>query len=277
MKKLLCLLIAAVMIAAAIPTFSVSALSTNGKLTVVANGEILGEIEVGNEFIYKVAVDTGGLSPQMGMGELRCNAKYVQVVEYGEKRDDGSVNMDAYSFPKRIRNSALVTNYAAADDKIVYNFSKGSTGIGAFTAEDHYFKVRLKAVSAGLIDLRHYLTSLSLVKKVGQSYQMVRIIYNDEGNTALDPVPYTVCTIEPATAFIGDANGDYALNIMDATFIQRATAGVESTYNAKNADVNADGEVDLRDALAIVRHEAGVETDTAIGEWIFESEQAELS
>ena len=63
---------------------------------------------------------------------------------------------------------------------------------------------------------------------------------------------------------------------MDATFVQRLTAGVGSDYNAVSADVDKNGEVNLRDALNILRYKAGVATDTQIGEWVFESE-AELS
>ena len=274
MKKILCILLSVALIAAAIPMLTVSSSAAGGTVTVTCNGEVLGEVEVGNEFIYNVALDSAGYSPQSFDAELRCTSNCVQLVEYGAISSSGAVNRDAYSFPTRIRNAALVCNYNAQNALIKYNFTKGTTGVGEFTTADHFFKVRFKAVKAGTAEIKHYTRVMFLMLP---DYTPLYLIRNNQPNEDVSPAPYTVSTVEAASAYIGDANGDYALNVLDATFIQRMTAGVEGEYKAANADVDRDGDVDLKDALLIARYQAGIATDTQVGEWIFDSEQIAVS
>lgn len=270
MKKILCILLTVVLIAAAIPAFTVSSSAAGDTLTITSNGKVLGKVAVGNEFIYNVALDSAGYSPFMCEGKLVCSSAYAKVVEYGTVRSDGSVSMDSYSFPARIRNSALASNYHASNDEIRYNFSKGSSGIGVFTTDDHFFKVRFKALKAGTAEIHHIFTILYTLEP---GYVLLNLISDNVPNADLNPAPYVVETIDPAKAYIGDANGDYTLNVMDATFIQKKSAGVDVTCVQENADINKDGDVTLKDALLIVRYQAGMDTGTQVGEWIFESEQ----
>ncbi|MBQ3285922.1 MAG: dockerin type I repeat-containing protein [Ruminococcus sp.] len=271
MKKLLCILLVVTLTASAFAAFTLNTSAAGGKLTVTSRGEVLGEVEVGNEFIYNVAFSSSGYSVMAGEGSLFYNSDYVELVEHGTVKSDGSINMTAYSFPPRLRNTNLITNYFGQDDEVLYNFSKIS-GVGAFTEEDHFFKVRFKAIKPGTVNISH--TAKVLYSRVGS--KSVNLIYHNTPNDQLDPVPYIVSTVEPSTGLVGDADGDYSLTVMDATFVQRLTAGVGSDYNAVSADVDKNGEVNLRDALNILRYKAGVATDTQIGEWVFESE-AELS
>ena len=267
MKKLLSLIVALAVIVSAVAVFSVNASAADNTLTITSNGEVLGEVEVGNQFIFHVALDSGGYSLNLGEANIRYNDSYVKVVEHGTVNSSGKVNMNAYSFPVRIRNSNLITNYLGEKNLILYNFSKYS-GVGVFTPEEHYFKIRFQAIAPGTVEIRHYAKCFY----AGEIGSDIRLIYDDRGNAQLDPIPYTVSSIEPAVGYVGDANGDHKLNVMDATFVQRLAAGVDSEYNPANADVNADNEVNLKDAYLILRHNAGAATNTKIGEWLFESE-----
>ena len=270
MKRLFCIVLIIAIIASAFTVFSLNAsAASGGTLKVTSNGVLLGEVQVGNEFIFDVRLNSGGYSVISGQGTVYYDSKYAQIVEYGTARSDGSINMDAYSFPTRIRNSSLVSNYSGIKNEIDYNFSK-LKGVGAFTEEDPYFKIRFQAKAAGTVDIHHYTDIIFTI----YNNKDLKLIYNDVPNNSLDPIPFILPSIEPATAYVGDADGDYSLTVMDATFIQRLTAGVSSTYNAANADVDNDGEVNLRDALNILRYKAGKATDTRIGEWIFPSEEA---
>ena len=70
--------------------------------------------------------------------------------------------------------------------------------------------------------------------------------------------------------YLGDADGDYNVNVKDATLIQKSAAGLSTlTDRAKTcADVNADEVVNVRDATAIQKFSAGLETPYKIGELI---------
>lgn len=267
MKKLISVILMLAVLASAVAAFSVNASAAGNTLTITSNGQVLGEVAVGNEFIFRVALDTAGHSPSIGQADLNYNEAYAKVVEYGTVNSSGKVNMNAYCFPVRLRNSNLITNYFGVKNQVSYNFSKYA-GVGAFTADDPYFKIRFQAVAPGTVEIRHYAVCYYSV----ENDRYVKLIYNDVGNDQLDPIPYTVSSIEPAVGYIGDANGDYKLNVMDATFIQRIAAGVDSDYNITNADVNTDYEVNLKDAFLILRHNAGISTGTKIGDWVFESE-----
>lgn len=268
MKKILCIFLIIAVAASVLTAFSLNTSAAAGnKLTVTANGEVLGEVEVGNEFIYNVAFNSSGYSVLAGQGSIYYDPAYAQLVEYGAVKSDGSINMNAYSFPQRLRNTNLITNYFGQEDEILFNFSKLS-GVGAFTEEDHLFKVRFKAVAAGTVNIKFDAKAFySRIDNTG-----VYLIRNNKPDEQLDPIPYIVTTVEPSVGYVGDADGDYKLTVMDATYIQLLTAGVDSAYTLINADVDNNGEVNLRDALDILRYKANIATDTQIGEWIFTSE-----
>lgn len=273
MKKLLCILLIAALAVSVLTAFPLNAsAAASDKLTVVSDGVVIGEIDVGNEFIFNVSFNSGGYSVLAGQGSVIYNSNYVQLVEYGPVRSDGSVNMNAYCFPQRIRNSGLVSNYFEVKNEILFNFTK-ITGLGAFTEDDHFFKVRFKAIAPGKV----YITYDAKVFYTRVNNVDIKLINHNRPNDQLDPIPYILTSAEPSVGYIGDADGDYNLTVMDATFIQYLTAGVDSEYNPLNADVDNNGEVNLRDALTILRYKAGVDTGTQIGEWIFASETAALS
>ena len=278
MKRILSLVIIAALIASAFTVFSlntaaedaaIDATGTDNKLVITCRRQVLGEVEVGSEFIYNVGLNSGGYSVTTGEGQLRYDDNYVQIVEHGEKRSDGTIDMNAYSFPTRIRNTNLITNYFGYKNAALYNYSKYA-GTGVFTEDDHFFKVRMKAIAPGTVEIWHYAKCFYSYKTATDT---TKLIYDDKGNDQLDPIPYTICSVEPATGYVGDANGDWQLNIMDASFLQRVSAGEALTYNSVSADANSDGRIDLLDALNILRYQAGMQTKGKIGEWIFTSEQ----
>lgn len=274
MKKILSLIIITALIASVFTVFSLNTAAqdvdlgdtgADNTLTITCRRQVLGVVEVGSEFIYQVALDSAGYNVSAGEGQLRYDDNYVKIVEHGEKRSDGSINMNAYSFPTRIRNSNLVTNYFGEKNLACYNFSKYG-GVGTFTDDQHYFKVRMKALKAGTVDIWHYSVKFS-------SGLFTSLITDDISNKQLDPIPYTIRTVEPAQGFVGDADGDWNLTIMDATYLQRISAGENLTYNEVSADADSDGKVDLLDSLNVLRYHAGKQTKGKVGEWIFASEQ----
>lgn len=274
MKRILSLAVIAALIASVFTVFSLNTAAedvdlgdtgADNTLTITCRRQVLGVVEVGSEFIYQVALDSAGYDVSVGEGQLRYDDSYVKIVEHGEKRSDGSINMNAYSFPTRIRNSNLITNYFGEKNTAYYNFSKHS-GVGTFTDDQHYFKVRMKALKAGTVDIWHYSVKFS-------SGLFTALITDDISNKQLDPIPYTIRTVEPAQGFVGDADGDWNLTIMDATYLQRISAGENLTYNEVSADADSDGKVDLLDSLNVLRYHAGKQTKGKVGEWIFASEQ----
>lgn len=274
MKRILSLVVIAALIASVFTVFSLNTAAADvdlgdtgadNTLTITCRRQVLGVVEVGSEFIYQVALDSAGYTVSAGEGQLRYDDSYVKIVEYGEKRSDGSINMNAYSFPTRIRNSNLVTNYFGEKNTAYYNFSKHG-GVGTFTDDQHYFKVRMKALKAGTVDIWHYSVKFS-------SGLFTSLITDDISNKQLDPIPYTIRTVEPAQGYVGDADGDWNLTIMDATYLQRISAGEDLTYNEVSADADSDGKVDLLDSLNVLRYHAGKQTKGKVGEWIFASEQ----
>lgn len=265
MKKFLSLCLVATLVASLFTIFPLHTAAANNKLTITCRNQVIGEVEVGNEFIYRVAMNSGGYNVTSGQAQLRYNDSYATIDEHGEIRSDGSINMNAYSFPTRIRNTNLVTNYFGIKNEVNYNFNKFA-GTGVFTEDDPYFKIRMKAIAPGTVEIRHY--SYSFYSGIN-----TRLIYNDKGNDQLDQIPYTVCSVEPAIGYVGDANNDYQLTVLDATTVQRLAAGVDLSYKTPSADTNDDGAVNLLDALDILRYHAGMQNSGRIGEWIFASEQ----
>ena len=64
----------------------------------------------------------------------------------------------------------------------------------------------------------------------------------------------------PVSHILGDADGNYIVNIRDATAIQKHVAGLITlaNYQYENAEFNGDGTVNIRDATAIQKHLAGI-------------------
>lgn len=260
MKRILSLILVLALAASLVTAFSLpAAAESSNKLIITCRKQVIGEVEVGSEFIYHVALDSGGYTVSSGEGQLRYNDSYATIVEYG------TPSMSAYSFPTRIRNTSLATNFLKEKNVAYYNFVK-IAGVGKFTEDDHFFKIRMKAIAPGTVEIRHYTKSL-------YSGLSTKLIYDDISNSQLDPIPYTVCSVEAPTGYVGDADGDYQLTVLDATMIQHITAGEDLTYNMVSADSNGDNVINLFDALNILRYHAGMETQGSIGEWIFESEQ----
>ena len=270
MKKILSLVLTIAAIASMLTLFSVdTAAANNDMLTITCQGETLAQVKVGNAFIFHVGLNSGGYPAQMGQAEVRYNSDYVQLIEHGTVRSDGSIDMTAYSFPESIRNTNLIANFTGIKNNIFYNFAKHNGTFVFSDVNDHYFKVRFKAVAPGTTEIRHYFDSLSCII----NNQILYLISKDKENDQLDPIPYSVSTVEPAVGHVGDADGDGEISIMDATFIQYVTAGENYSYDLANTDVNNDGEVNLKDALNILRYKAGMSVNGNIGEWIFESEK----
>lgn len=268
MKKLLCILMVLILAAAAFTCVPVSAASDT--LTVTDGGKVLANVKVGSEFIYRVGVNTGDSVIYSGQGYVKYNKKYLQVVEYGPTDSRGNINMDAYCFCKAVQNTSLVTNYFTVDNYIKYNFTSPKKGVGVFNDEhEHYFKVRFKALEAGKVELNHIFEVMT-TRVNGEN---VRLFTEGIANKNLDPVPFQVTSAETPSALVGDADSDYEVSVMDATFIQFVTAGKKAAFEIANADVNGDGDVNLRDALSIRRYKAGMTSDPGVGEWIFTSEQ----
>ena len=73
---------------------------------------------------------------------------------------------------------------------------------------------------------------------------------------------------ETLSYLLGDADGDGEVNIIDATWIQRALAGIEvpNAFNETAADVDGDGDMTIIDVTCIQRYLAGIEVPYAIGE-----------
>ncbi|MBQ2475417.1 MAG: hypothetical protein II513_08740, partial [Ruminococcus sp.] len=59
---------------------------------------------------------------------------------------------------------------------------------------------------------------------------------------------------EQTAPVVGDVNGDGAVDVMDATEIQRWLAETRETIDTKAADVNRDGAVDVQDITLIQRY-----------------------
>lgn len=269
MKKLISILLVLMITVAAFTCCHVSAADNDDILVITDAGTVLASLEVGNEFIYRVGVNSGDYLIHSGQGYIRYDSNFVQVVEHGVVDKWGDVDMDKYSFPKSIYNTSLVSNFFGVKNRIKYNFTKPTVGVDVFDSVDKpYFKVRFKAVAPGRVEISHVFEVLS--SNTGQG--KVRIFDNGKPNTQLDPVPYQQSFAEPAVALIGDADGDYNVTVMDATFIQRVTAGIAADYKLMNADVNGDGDVNLKDALDIRKYKVGMTTDAKVSEWIFESE-----
>lgn len=80
------------------------------------------------------------------------------------------------------------------------------------------------------------------------------------GPTPTDPATEPTTETQPTLSYIlGDCNMDGAVNIKDATFIQRAIAELYAISDLEKAigDVNGDGNLNIRDVTIIQRYIAG--------------------
>ena len=75
---------------------------------------------------------------------------------------------------------------------------------------------------------------------------------------------------DEGTDILGDADGDGKITVLDATYIQKKLASIETPtkFFEKEADVNASGKPDILDATWIQRKLASIATPYAIGEKI---------
>lgn len=73
------------------------------------------------------------------------------------------------------------------------------------------------------------------------------------------------------TITYGDVTGDTAVNVKDATLIQKFAAKFFKLNDTETlcADVNTDEKVNIKDATAIQKYVAKIETDLPIGEYIY--------
>ena len=270
MKRLLSVIIAAVMVISAltVPAVYADDSAADNILVITDEGRELAKVEVGNEFIFRVGVNAGSYPIYNGQGTVDYDSDFVELVPYGIKNSRGKIDKDYYSFALKIYNSSLLTTYDI-EDHIYYNFTKGNA-IDVFDdVSKDYFKVRFRAIAPGTTEIHHTMETLTSI--VDNKY--VRLYFRSKANEQLDPIPYTQSSAEPAVALIGDINGDYDVTILDATYMQRLMAGIPGDYRFENADANADGDVDLRDARCVMRYKAGFDDGFGVGEWIFESER----
>ncbi len=76
---------------------------------------------------------------------------------------------------------------------------------------------------------------------------------------------------EQTAPVVGDVNGDGAVDVMDATEIQRWLAETRESIDTKAADVNRDGAVDVQDRCEPRRRggRAGHHTDPALHRGVY--------
>ena len=82
--------------------------------------------------------------------------------------------------------------------------------------------------------------------------------------TATETKP-SITVTEPTTtgteapmAFLGDANGDGAVNMKDVLTLRKQLAGMTVSCNLENADVNEDGDVNMKDVLMLRKFLANI-------------------
>ena len=83
-------------------------------------------------------------------------------------------------------------------------------------------------------------------------------------------IPTYPATPEATYYLLGDCDGNNKVNILDATTIQKALAGLGSFDEVGTlcADANLDGNVNVKDVTAIQKHLAGLTPDSLIGSFI---------
>ena len=185
MKKVICLMIAVILVFSLTVCHASAADNEDaGVLTGTDDGRVLAQGPVGSVFLYNVGLCAGEPKIQNGSGELHFDSAFAQPVEYGPLRSDGTVNREAYCFPKSIRGASLVANFNM-ENQIKYNFAK-MNGFETFNDVDkHYFKMRFKAVAPGTVEIKHKFYTL-------YSYdngQTIRLYFLYKANQQLDQIP----------------------------------------------------------------------------------------
>lgn len=266
-KKLLCialtLILTAMITIAAVPASAQIAPTGTGVLVVTVNGSNPVEVAVGNEFILNVGLNAGSskiLNGQVHMEYDENRLAFDPHEAYSDAFEDELV--EGYCFPNSINNANIVMNYEVPGI-INYNFTKAK-GVAIFNdTSKHFSRFRFKATAAGTADIVYLIQYMTNVDE-----QV--LYYKSTPSETLNP--YTAITVEPSNGHIGDADGDYDVTILDATFMQRAVAGVNLTYSLTTADVTNDSRVSLKDAVTVRKFLAGKPVNSSIGEWIFASE-----
>ena len=258
-KKLLCLILALMLVALS-ATVAVSAASDGEDVLVVTvNGANPMRIDVGNEFIVRVGLYAGSSKIINGQCRVSYDSDYLSYVPVMGVREDE----ESYCFPGSICNSGIVMN-SALNGTILYNFSR-ITGVAAFDDADKLFaRFRFKAEAPGTVDITHL---IEYMKDLGDH----KIYYGCAPDPAI--APYTATTIEPSLGCVGDIDGDYSVTLLDATMMQRIAAGERIALDLGFSDVTGDGAVTLRDAMVIRRYLAGDMTLAEVGKHLYRSEE----
>ncbi len=264
MKRLLCFILTILLCAAALTVCGLpTAAADNGKLTITDEGRVLAQVEVGSTFLYRVGLFSGQHTLINGEGMVTFASDMVKPVAYG------SPTPEAYSFCGKLQSASPVINISDNPDFIRYNFSD-ITGISGFnSAEEPYLKLRFQALKAGTVQIHHTMETLTARSGSGS---FVKLFKNGKASDTYDAIPYTVSSVETPSAYIGDADNDGKITVIDATCVQWVTAGRRMTYSKANADADGDGDVNLKDALAIRRSTAGL-NGGEVGGYRFSSEQ----
>lgn len=77
---------------------------------------------------------------------------------------------------------------------------------------------------------------------------------------------------------LGDVDGDEAVDVVDATFIQRYATHIKiniSESQLMHGDIDGDGDVSAVDATFIQRYSTHIATTYPIGEWVYPQQPTE--
>ena len=265
MKKLLSITLALIMLVAvavtAIPAGAeeIAPTGTDNTLTVTVNGTTAANIKVGNEFIVRVGLNAGDVKIMNGQVQLTYDSSKLTFDPY---YTDEMESVEEYCFPASIVDASIVMNYGVPNI-ISYNFTKAQ-GVALFNNTDKLFaRFRFKATAPGTTEINHVIQYMINVNEE-------RIYYKNEPVAEMAPVE--AVTVESAVGCIGDIDGDGEISILDATYMQRVSAGVDLSYDAEMSDVTGDKLVSLKDVVTTRRYLAGKSVDSAIGNWVFASE-----
>ena len=259
MKRFLCLFI---FILLCIAVFVPAAAADSDTLTITDSGKVLAEVKVGSVFLYRVGLFTGQHTLINGEGEIRYDKSLLQPLAYGDPTPEG------YSFEGRLADASAVVNITDVPGTVYYNFSQ-VTGIEGYGSTDEpYLRLRFKVLAGGTTELNHLMQTLTARDNKNTFYKLFQ---NGKASDRYDKLPYTVGSVELPCAYIGDANNDGGISLIDATLIQWITAGRRLSYSKPNADTNGDGDINLKDALAVRRYAAGMNAAN-VGDYRFASE-----
>lgn len=267
MKKLLCVALSLMMLIMALTVVPVSASDTadgDNTLIITANGENPVAVEVGNEIVFRVGLYAGEekiLNGQVNMDfDTNCLA-YIEHKVYSPIYE--SEEPEGYCFAPSIVGKGGVVFNPEEPGHIKYNFTNAH-GVAVFNDASKLFaRFRFKVLAPGKADISHIIQYMSNTSEQN-------VYYKSEPSDVIKP--YMNITIEPSEGCMGDANGDYDVNILDATFMQRAAAGADLTYDMTTADVTGDKFVSLKDAMIVRKYLAGKDVDSNVGTWLFPSE-----